>query len=766
MRLSVRAPLAFVLFFLLLPGVLFAQQTGSISGTVETARRSVPAEGVNVVVIGTLYGAITDSTGGFRLDDLPPGSYTLMVNAFGYRPLQEVVRVEAGMQATVRFRLRTEEIELEDVAVMALRADLQPVASLGAPALQRRNALTSGTLLRDLPGAAAGRTSVLGFDASVRALSARQLGVIVDGAPVSYTSLLTSDASFRYLDPSALASIEIVKGPYALTWGAGAQGLVWVQTRRAMAPEVRLRGAVEGGYRSNLGVWEGAASAGGTVGDLEYGLHGAYRTGDDYESGGDQTVPADFRAGELGGRIGYRLSPSARLTVAAGYQQVTDLDVPLGLFSREDLLFSREDLKAGHGMVRYQKARAAGLVRGIDVLAYGTDIRQDMALTDAAGALRIVPPHADLEGTDLGGRLAFQLAPAGSLALEAGGDVRTRYRNATAVTDGVSVADILPDTRITEVGAFVQGSRPLGRIEAAATARTDFVHAAAGRVTRLSLSGRPLSLFGASDLAHTETNVSAATTFTLPLSPVWQASAGVGSVVRTADAVERYGGPLRASASGTLPLPNPRLRPERSTQADLWLAGAYPRLDAHIGVFARRVSDYITLQPSALDLSVPGLHPAQYQNHSATFYGAGVAAAYALFSEYATLNFGAHYVWGQDETRGAPAAGVMPLSGHLGVLIQAPANLFFLEGMLHAAAGHDRVGLDEVSTDGYVTADLRFGLRLPRAAALLVGFDNLTDAEYVHPLSRSEVQILGTQLVQRRVPEPGRVFFIRLRKAF
>ncbi len=260
----------------------------------------------------------------------------------------------------------------------------------------------------------------------------------------------------------------------------------------------------------------------------------------------------------------------------------------------------------------------------------------------------------------------------------------------------------------------------------------------------------------AGPLDATETNISGAVALSTDLSSVWQVSVGVGSVVRTADPYERYADrvPLRrAVAYG-----NPALEPERSTQADLWLRAAYPRLDVRLNAFVRRLSDYITMAPRT-DATPDVL---SYVNGTATFYGVEASVRYALIGRFVSMHVGGSYLWGRHEMPDEPVFGVAPASVEVGWRADAPGNIFFMEAVLRKVFEQQRVAasLGETPTDGYLTADLHLGLSLPNALTLWLGLDNLTNAAYANHLNPLQ------PLTQERIAEPGRRFYLRLRYLF
>ncbi|MFN8061735.1 MAG: TonB-dependent receptor [Vicinamibacterales bacterium] len=85
-------------------------QTGSISGTVTDASGAIlPGVTVSLTgekLIGGAQSAVTDETGGYRFNRLPPGSYHVKFELQGFKLVdQDGIRVNAAFNATVNARL-------------------------------------------------------------------------------------------------------------------------------------------------------------------------------------------------------------------------------------------------------------------------------------------------------------------------------------------------------------------------------------------------------------------------------------------------------------------------------------------------------------------------------------------------------------------------------------------------------------------------------------------------------------------------------------
>jgi hypothetical protein len=78
--------LSFLLFFSLSASQnTFAQGNGVVIGKVIDRESQIPLEGAIVALEGTGFGTQTDSSGSFRIADIPPKSYNLLIKYVGYK---------------------------------------------------------------------------------------------------------------------------------------------------------------------------------------------------------------------------------------------------------------------------------------------------------------------------------------------------------------------------------------------------------------------------------------------------------------------------------------------------------------------------------------------------------------------------------------------------------------------------------------------------------------------------------------------------------
>jgi iron complex outermembrane receptor protein len=783
---NLRTVYLFTVFFIvsaLLSGPARAQSTGSVVGRVTDAETNRPLPGVNVVVKGTGEGASTGPQGRFRIDGLGAGTYTIQARFVGYTSRSREVEVPAGDAVRVRMALSPRTVGLDAVEVTAAPTTTEAAERIQKAEIQEANPRDAGELFRTMSGVSAVRRGPVGLDPVVRGLRAKQVGVYVDGMRTFPAGPARMDSPLSHTGPSTLQSIEVAKGPYALTWGGGQLSAVRAETSSLFSvPRGTLMGGqVKTGYDTNVNSYDGTGTVSGRAGALAYRLDGAYRRGASYRAGDGTTVPADFLNRELRAKVGYKLGDTQRLTAGGGYQQQDDVDYP-------GRLLNAEFFKSGRGRLGYEYASGTGLVRSVKAKAYGYQTLHTMTNrgkpTYEAGTLPNgdrrpplrVQVNADI--TTFGGRVATKLAPSSPLRLKVGADAYRAYRDAERPFEVVTPngermvpgfyesKQIWPGVSIADAGVFLQATRLFGSVQATGTVRADGVWAGADETqvtdVYLSIAEPGAETLDRSALDQQEFNVSGALMLTAPLSSAWSLSVGGGTAVRTASALERYADRFPSNKAQTSAefIGNPRLEPERSWQADLALKGRFNRASVRVSGFARRLSNYITLAPAPdvepmLPLPIFSNGPFRYTNGAATYYG-GEASASVTLHQSLTASASGSYLWGQNLKTDQPALGVAPLRGKLGLRWEPSDGRFFVEGTLSAAARQERVAtvLGETPTDGHVTLDLTGGAEVGYGVSVEGGVTNLTDTDYVNHLNAKNPYV-GTA-----IPEPGRIFFL------
>lgn len=112
----------FLVSLLVLPAALLFGANGKIRGTVRDAANNQPLPGANIVVVGTIQGAMADAQGQYTILNVAPGTYRIQASVVGYRKTV-IENVSVSMDQTVEqnFRLTSEAVEVGEVVVSAER---------------------------------------------------------------------------------------------------------------------------------------------------------------------------------------------------------------------------------------------------------------------------------------------------------------------------------------------------------------------------------------------------------------------------------------------------------------------------------------------------------------------------------------------------------------------------------------------------------------------------------------------------------------------
>lgn len=149
--------LVFALGMLCMPADGWAQDTGTITGTILDENQK-PLPGAQVVVVGTQRGSVTDGQGTYTISGAPTGQIQVQAKFVGYKPRVKSITLDAGETATVDFQLRPDLLEMEGAVVtgsFSERSKMESsvaVTTLNSAKLEQQNAQSISDLMKAVPG--------------------------------------------------------------------------------------------------------------------------------------------------------------------------------------------------------------------------------------------------------------------------------------------------------------------------------------------------------------------------------------------------------------------------------------------------------------------------------------------------------------------------------------------------------------------------------------------------------------------------------------
>ncbi len=585
-------------------GSVSAQERGSVTGFVTDAQ-GLALPGASVVLHTTERGfvasTVTDRAGAFALDGVPVGDYVLAASLLGFSPHEAPVTAGPG-GGDVAIELEVGSFT-QEVSVTALMPEVATELVAPASEIERRVVQDLAQSLRNHPGVTALRRGAINLDPSVRGLYAEQIGVFVDGTRTFAAGPARMDSALSHVSPHALQSLRVVRGPYALTWGAGALSAIQAETFRPPfgADGFRVGGRAGYNYGSNGGANDGFASLYGSSDRVRFTFQHNTRTGGDYTDGDGGAVEGEYESFDTRWDLGARLGRRTLFEYTGGLQRQNDIDYPGRLL---DATFFETQSHA----LAFSHAPASGLLTELAGRAYVNRKDHLMNNDDKPTAVRDrrrTPPfpirvHLPASSDTVGGRFHAALAT-GPLRYKLGFDAYQLRQNATQTISDRETGDVhhdrhpvWPAATLTNVGGYAQVLVDRGRSTLGATVRIDRERAGVGQVTSffthhavpeygldqvhgrfrcVTMScmtphgqglhghgtqsqgmhghdthdpdmhdhGHGASMLVSGDpFAQTSTSVSAAASASLRLTDYWQVTLGAGRAVRNPSALERY----------------------------------------------------------------------------------------------------------------------------------------------------------------------------------------------------------------------------------
>ena len=219
---------SFAISFLILfasANFVFSGTTGKIAGLITDSETGMPLPGVNVMLVGSSFGAATNIDGYFVILNIPPGLHTLKATMMGYAPYEvRDLRVNIDLTTKADMSLKTVVLAGEAVIVVAERPIIQRDISGSQSNL-------SSADIEALPVVSV--ASVVGMEAGVRGLSIRgggssQVAFMVNGFTLRDER---TNQPYTAISYTAVDEIKIQTGGFNAEFGNIRSGVINVVTK-------------------------------------------------------------------------------------------------------------------------------------------------------------------------------------------------------------------------------------------------------------------------------------------------------------------------------------------------------------------------------------------------------------------------------------------------------------------------------------------------------------------------------------------------------
>ena len=687
-----------------------------------------PVPGARVSVLGRAGSVAAGPQGELKLDAEPALPFEVGVFSPSGAWLG-IVRVESRstgdeVRDLVLPAARSTEILVSAGASASLLAPpANPVSLVSKRELEERQPNRLVETIETLPGISKSDESTSAVPV-VRGLARGRTLVMLDDGRVSAERRVGPSAS--YLNPFALESVEVVRGPGSVAYGSDALG--GVVHARTPLPEPGVFGAR---YQVAAGVGGSPETTGGIglnvpAGPAAFTVNLYQRNQRDYESAeGKQDNSATRDKGFLVRGV----VPIGKARLFAGFQldEVRDMGKPQADLPTTRTFYPSEDSR------RFSLGLDVPDVAGFSSLElrafYGTYGIATNRQRRATATTTLRDSISDVDADDYSVRLLGRRA-LGGVGLRVGVDVNGRTSlEARNVTNNYDAAGS-PTTTTTEVavedasrmdlGAFVEGDVPLAgdRLTLTAGLRGDHVETenTGGYYGDRSTSDGALSGFA---------------TLSVTVAPEWKVAAQYSRGFRDPTLSDRY---FRGVSGRGFVVGNPLLEAETSNQFDLSLRGRTGPVSVGVSGYVYRIRDLVERYKSGNDNL--------FRNRGEAEIAGVELEADVRLTPRLVVRFLGSMSQGRVLDDDTWATDVLPPTAQL-VVDHEPFAGFFWRARFVAMARDERPGAAEVVVPGYGRLDLSAGYRLSDLLTVTVSARNVLDKAYADSADENNVLAPG-----------------------
>ncbi|MFY1868955.1 TonB-dependent receptor [Achromobacter xylosoxidans] len=654
----------------------------------------------------------------------------------------------------------------------------QSVSVVDRQDIDRLSPISTLELLSRIPNATINHTGGIAGTVFLRGMNTNDMRVpvFIDGNRFRGRNTL----QFMLISPTELEQVEVVRGPDSARFGSdGLGGLINFVTKRAHGNLDHAfqpnGGEVSASWRSNANALQANAALEAAGDGFDLRVYATGRRADNFSSAAGEVPNSGFRGTGGGIVLGYMPDVRQRFEISGRFAHVNDDGA--GAVPPYPLTSSHRDpLAVKQGKLGYS-GEFDGIISELRASLYVNEFDTTLASHNQINAARVVDTRRHVIGPlAYGGNLAATI-PWASVATTVGMDFMheiwpgQKMRSQTTLRRPDGTTTVKRDDWVrtgpiryqTNIGVFLSNEwNPAPKWTVSAGGRFDWYRSDVG----LSPLPSPdlLPAFRAA-----QNNQQTATTGSLGVSyratEVVELLGSVGNSFRMPWVFDMF----NAGFTGTsYSFPNPQLKPERGTNADIGARLHFDDATVGLTAFRSNFRDFI----ESVDTMYMGLPATQRRNVGRTRVQ-GLESDWRWQVARALNVYGsASYLHATNLVTKRPLPSIAALSGLMGVQYVGPNEAYALSGELQWAKGQNRYDdRKEYPAGGFGVVNLYAQLQLdklglPRVGntQAVLGISNLFNRAYRSAATASNVNYPMTD--QNPLLQPGRSFNLTLRTRF
>ncbi|HYE58830.1 MAG TPA: TonB-dependent receptor [Rhodothermales bacterium] len=233
---------------------------GVLHGTVRDSTTADELIGVNVSLVGTALGGVTDVDGNYRVASIPSGTYTVRFSYLGYAPREVQVTIASGQTRRLDVRMAPSDMEAEELVVTTQRSGQAAAINqqlnantivnvISEERIQELPDANAAEAIGRLPGVALQRSGGEANRVVLRGMSDRFSSITVDGIRIAPTDADARSVDLSTISQGTLSGVELYKAITPDKDGDAIAGSVNLVTKRAPA-ERFVRAEGRGAYNA------------------------------------------------------------------------------------------------------------------------------------------------------------------------------------------------------------------------------------------------------------------------------------------------------------------------------------------------------------------------------------------------------------------------------------------------------------------------------------------------------------------------------------